>query len=309
MRREASVLHLDLDAFFASVEQRDKPSAARQAGGRRRCRPARRGGHRLVRGPGLRRPLGHARVRGTPPLPARCLPRGTFRRYRAASSQVMDLLRELSPLVEPLSLDEAFVDLMAARRPVDLSFAGVSALVDELRTRVATVTGGLTASVGVGTSKFIAKVASELAKPDGSRIVEPGTEVALLAPMSVGVIPGVGPVTAEKLGRIGIRTVADLQGYAVDELAQTVGRAHAQGLVDLAYARDIGRSSRSGRPSPSRLRTPSRPISPTRPSCGLCCIASPGRSPPGLRRPACSPGPSRSRSGCPTFRPSPARAP
>ncbi len=100
------------------------------------------------------------------------------------------------------------------------------------------MTGGLTASVGVGTSKFIAKVASELAKPNGRRIVEPGTEVALLAPMPVGVIPGVGPVTAEKLRRIGIRTVADLQGYAVDELAQTVGRAHAQGLVELAYARD-----------------------------------------------------------------------
>jgi DNA polymerase IV len=100
------------------------------------------------------------------------------------------------------------------------------------------VTGGLTASVGVGTSKFIAKVASELAKPDGRRIVEPGTEVGLLAPMPVGVLPGVGPVTAEKLLRIGIRTVADLQGYAVDELAQTVGRAHAQGLVELAHARD-----------------------------------------------------------------------
>ena len=151
----------------------------------------------------------------------------------------MDLLRELSPLVEPLSLDEAFVDLMAARRPVDLSFAGVSALVDELRTRVATVTGGLTASVGVATSKFIAKVASELAKPDGSRIVEPGTEVALLAPMSVGVIPGVGPVTAGEAGDAsGSAPWPTCRGIAVDELAQTVGRAHAQGLVELAYARD-----------------------------------------------------------------------
>jgi DNA polymerase-4 len=84
----------------------------------------------------------------------------------------------------------------------------------------------------------MAKVASELAKPDGRRIIEPGTEVGLLAPMPVGVIPGVGPVTAEKLQRIGIRTVGDVQRYAVDELAQTVGRAHAQALVDLAYARD-----------------------------------------------------------------------
>ena len=99
-------------------------------------------------------------------------------------------------------------------------------------------TGGLTASVGVGSSKFIAKVASELGKPDGGYIVEVGTEVALLAPMSVSVIPGVGPVTAEKLQRIGIRTVADLQGISPDELAQQIGRSHAQALVELAYARD-----------------------------------------------------------------------
>ncbi len=108
----------------------------------------------------------------------------------------------------------------------------------ELKAAVAAATGGLTASVGVATSKFMAKVATELAKPDGLRIVEPGTEVALLAPMPVGVIPGVGPVTRAKLERIGIRTVADLQAYASDELAQIVGKAQAQGLVELAYARD-----------------------------------------------------------------------
>ena len=84
----------------------------------------------------------------------------------------------------------------------------------------------------------MAEVASELAKPDGLRLVEPGTEVALLAPLPVGVIPGVGPVTRAKLERIGIRTVADLQAYATDELAQIVGRAQAQALVELAYARD-----------------------------------------------------------------------
>jgi DNA polymerase-4 len=238
VRREASVLHLDLDAFFASVEQRDKPSLRGKpvvvGGVGQRGVVATASYEARVFGVRSAMPASEARRR----CPHAAFLAGRFGAYRAASSQVMDLLRELSPLVEPLSLDEAFVDLVAARRPADLSFSGVSALVDELRTRVATVTGGLTASVGVGTSKFIAKVASELAKPDGSRIVEPGTEVALLAPMSVGVIPGVGPVTAEKLGRIGIRTVADLQGYAVDELAQTVGRAHAQGLVDLAYARD-----------------------------------------------------------------------
>jgi DNA polymerase-4 len=238
VRREASVLHLDLDAFFASVEQRDKPSL--------RGKPVVVGGigqrgvvatasyEARVFGVRSAMPASEARRR----CPQAAFLAGRFGAYRAASAHVMDLLRDLSPLVEPLSLDEAFVDLRAARRPVDLSTSGVADLVEDLRARVATVTGGLTASVGVGTSKFIAKVASELAKPNGHRIVEPGTEVVLLGPMQVGVIPGVGPVTAEKLQRIGIRSVADVQRYAVDELAQTTGRAHAQALVDLAYARD-----------------------------------------------------------------------
>ena len=96
----------------------------------------------------------------------------------------------------------------------------------------------MTASAGVATSKFVAKVATELAKPDGWAIVEAGQELDLLRPMKVSVIPGVGPVTQEKLHRIGIDTVADLQGCGFDELAQMIGKTHAQALVDLAYARD-----------------------------------------------------------------------
>ena len=238
MRREASVLHLDLDAFFASVEQRDKPSL--------RGKPV------VVGGIGQRGVVAtasyEARVFGVrSAMPAhearrRCphaaFLAGRFAAYRTASDQVMGLLRELSPLVEPLSLDEAFVDLRATRRPLEFGSDDITARVAELKAAVASATGGLTASVGVASSKFMAKVASELAKPNGLRIVEPGTEVALLAPMRVGVIPGVGPVTATKLERIGIRTVADLQAYATDELAQIVGRAHAQALAELAHARD-----------------------------------------------------------------------
>ncbi len=238
MRREASILHLDLDAFFASVEQRDKPSL--------RGKPV------VVGGVGQRGVVAtasyEARVFGVrSAMPAhearrRCphaaFLAGRFPAYRTASAQVMGLLRALSPLVEPLSLDEAFVDLRAAPRPVAFDEAGLTARVAELKADLAAATGGLTASVGVGTSKFMAKVASELAKPDGLTIVAPGTEVSLLGPMPVGVIPGVGPVTAEKLQRIGVRTVADLQAYAVGELAPIVGRAQAQALVELAYARD-----------------------------------------------------------------------
>ena len=238
MRREASILHLDLDAFYASVEQRDKPSL--------RGKPV------VVGGIGARGVVAtasyEARVFGVrSAMPAsearrRCphaaFLAGRFGAYRIASTQVMTILRELSPLVEPLSLDEAFLDLKAARRPVDVSPAGLRTLIGDIKADVAAATGGLTASVGAATSKFMAKVASELGKPDGSVVVEPGSEVALLGPMSVGVIPGVGPVTRERLLRIGIRTVADLQGFSLDELAQLIGRAHASALVELAYARD-----------------------------------------------------------------------
>jgi DNA polymerase IV len=238
VRGEPSVLHLDLDAFFAAVEQRDKPSL--------RGKPV------VVGGIGQRGVVAtasyEARVFGVrSAMPAhearrRCphaaFLAGRFGAYREASEQVMGILRDLSPLVEPLSLDEAFVDLAAARRPIDLSLGGLAELVAGLKADVARATGGLRASVGVGSSKFIAKVATELGKPDGLWVVEPGTEVELLLPMPVSTIPGVGPVTAEKLHRIGLRSIADLHGVARSELAQTIGAAHAEALLDLAHARD-----------------------------------------------------------------------
>jgi DNA polymerase-4 len=150
----------------------------------------------------------------------------------------MDVLHRLSPLVEPLSLDEAFVDLRAATTAVDFSRTGLELLIGQLKEEVRATTNGLTASVGIGTSKFVAKVASELAKPDGSSIVEAGDELELLRPMEVAVIPGVGPVTQQKLHRIGIHTVSDLQRCPLDELAQVIGKTHAQSLLELAFARD-----------------------------------------------------------------------
>ncbi|HWH99001.1 MAG TPA: DNA polymerase IV [Propionibacteriaceae bacterium] len=238
MRREASVLHLDLDAFFASVEQRDKPSL--------RGKPV------VVGGTGARGVVATASyearefgVRSAMPMsearrrcPHAAFLGGRFGAYREASAHVMRILRELSPLVEPLSLDEAFVDLRGSSRTVDLTRKGLQSLVAELKAEIADRTGGLTASVGVATSKFVAKVASELAKPDGLQVVEPGTEVALLRPMPVGVIPGVGPVTQDRLARIGVRIVADLQAASVQELVQVVGHAHGHALIDLAFARD-----------------------------------------------------------------------
>jgi DNA polymerase-4 len=149
----------------------------------------------------------------------------------------MEVLRDVSPLVEPLSLDEAFVDL-AASGLTSYDDAAVRGLAQEVRARVVEVTGGLTASVGIGTSKFIAKVASDLDKPDGLVVVGAGTELDLLRPMHVTVIPGVGPASAERLRRAGITTVADLEGVSEDELARILGRAHGHGLFLLARAED-----------------------------------------------------------------------
>jgi DNA polymerase-4 len=163
---------------------------------------------------------------------------GRFDAYRAASRAVMGVLRDVSPRVEPLSLDEAFVDLAEAREPVDFSADGLAALATAIKARVAEVTGGLTASIGIGSSKFIAKLATELGKPDGYTIVPPGTEVALISPMSVRTIPGVGPATFDKLRRIGITTIAELQAIDEAELVRELGRAHGTGLKALAYAQD-----------------------------------------------------------------------
>lgn len=238
MRREASVLHLDLDAFFASVEQRDKPSL--------RGKPVVVGGlgqrgvvatasyEARVYGVRSAMPTHEARRR----CPHAAFLVGRFGAYHAASRRVMDVLRRLSPLVEPLSLDEAFVDLRTASTGVDFSRPGLQLLIKQLKEDVRTATDGLTASVGVATSKFVAKVATEQAKPNGWSIIEAGQELELLRPMQVSVIPGVGPVTGEKLHRIGLHTVADLQQCPFDELAQVIGKTHAQALIDLAYARD-----------------------------------------------------------------------
>jgi DNA polymerase-4 len=237
VRDTASVLHLDLDAFFAAVEQRDKPSL--------RGKPVVVGG---VGGRGVvatasyeARRYGVRSAMSTREARARCphaaFLSGRFHAYRAASTVVMGLLREASPLVEPLSLDEAFVDLAAADLP-DLAVDTVRAFAEDLRGRVAEATGGLTASVGIGSSKFIAKVASDLDKPDGLVLVEPGREQELLRPMHVSVIPGVGPATTERLRRAGIHTVADLERASEDEMVRLLGRAHGHGLHLLSRAED-----------------------------------------------------------------------
>lgn len=238
MREYPSILHIDLDAFFAAVEQRDKPSL--------RGKPV------VVGGVGARgvvatasyeaRRYGVHSAMSTSQARRRCphaaFLTGRFHAYQETSRAVMDLLGSLSPLVEPLSLDEAYVDLAQCETLPGFDQESLTAFARELKTAITEVTRGLTGSVGIGTSKLVAKIASDLDKPDGLTIVPAGTEQDLLDPMHVSVIPGVGPATTERLRRLGVHTVAELRSISRDELVRTLGQSHGAGLYSLARAED-----------------------------------------------------------------------
>jgi DNA polymerase-4 len=235
VRTAPTILHLDMDAFYASAEQASKPSLRGKAvivGGL---------GPRGVvatasyeaRVFGVHSAMPMAQARRLAPNAAYLVPR--FALYRSVSEQVMTLLRALSPLVEPLSLDEAFVDLEAGGAAWDEESALLAGT--KLRADIRAATG-LTGSVGLAASKMLAKIASEQAKPDGLVIIEPGTERELLGPMSVRTLPGVGPATGDHLRRAGITTVEELAEAGEDELVRMLGKAHGHALYAMALARD-----------------------------------------------------------------------
>jgi DNA polymerase IV len=238
VRNAASILHLDLDAFYAAVEQRDKPSL--------RGKPV------IVGGVGPRgvvatasyeaRKFGVRSAMSTAEARSRC-PHGAFlggrfEAYQATSRSVMAVLHDLSPLVEPLSLDEAYVDLAAATTPVDLGHDGLMDVAHRVKRAVHEATGGLTASVGIASSKLIAKIASELEKPDGTVVIPVGSERDLLRSMQVTVIPGIGPATAARLRQVGVTTVEELERLSEHELVRVLGNAQGVSLYSLARAID-----------------------------------------------------------------------
>ncbi|MEU6101319.1 DNA polymerase IV [Streptomyces flaveolus] len=235
MRTAPTILHLDMDAFFASVEQASKPSLRGKAvvvgGLGPRGVVATASYEARVFGVHSAMPMGQARRLA--PNAAYLVPR--FELYRSISEQVMRLLRELSPLVEPLSLDEAFVDLEAGGAAWDADSARLVGA--RLRADIRAVTG-LTGSVGLAASKMLAKIASEEAKPDGMVLIEPGSERAMLGPKSVRILPGVGPATGDHLRRAGITTVEELAEAGEDELVRLLGKAHGHALYAMALARD-----------------------------------------------------------------------
>lgn len=235
MRAAPTILHLDMDAFYASVEQASKPSLRGKAvivgglGPRGVVATASYEARRF----GVHSAMPMAQARRLCPNGACLIPR--FSLYREVSDTVMGILRELSPLVEPLSLDEAFVDLEAGGVAFDAEAA--RAVGRRLRAEIAAATG-LSGSVGLAGSKMLAKVASEEAKPAGLLLIDVGTERAHLAPMSVRTLPGVGPATGEHLRRAGITTVGELAAAGEDELVRMVGRSHGVGLYRMALGVD-----------------------------------------------------------------------
>lgn len=227
-----------MDAFYAAVEQAAKPSL--------RGKPVIVGGL----GPrgvvstasyearifGARSAMPMAQARRLCPNAAYLTPR--FGLYRQVSEAVMELLRDLSPLVEPLSLDEAFVDLAAGGTvSEDASAAEASAVGEQLRQAIVDSTG-LNGSVGLAGSKMLAKIASEEAKPDGLVLIRPGSERELLAPMPVRTLPGVGPATAEVLRRSGITSVGETAEAGEAELLRLLGKAHGTALYAMANGLD-----------------------------------------------------------------------
>lgn len=233
------ILHLDLDAFFAAVEQRDKPSL--------RGRPV------VVGGLGARGVVStasyEARVYGArSAMPMhearrRCPPgtaylSGRFAAYRKSSAVVMGLLRERSPLVEQVSVDEAYVDLGAAPDAPGWSGRELEDWCTDLLDEIGRETGGLTASIGVATTKMMAKLASEMDKPAGVTAIRPGEELAALHPLATRAIPGIGPATASRLHSFGVDTVADLARVSETDLVAIFGQAHGTALHRLARADD-----------------------------------------------------------------------
>jgi DNA polymerase-4 len=240
MRGEATVLHADLDAFYASVEQRDAPAL--------RGRPVIVGGGVVLaasyeaKARGVRTAMGGRQARDLCPEAVVVPPR--MEAYSTASRNVFAIFNDTTPLVEGLSIDEAFLEVGGLRR-----IAGTpEQIAMRLRERVSAEVG-LPISVGIARTKFLAKVASAVSKPNGLLVVEPDREQEFLLPLPVERLWGVGAITAEKLHRLGIRTVgqlAELEEATAEKLLGKATGAHLHALARLRDPRPVDATRRRG---------------------------------------------------------------
>jgi DNA polymerase-4 len=229
VQSEATILHADLDSFYAAVEQRDDPKL--------RGRPVIVGAGVVLsssyeaRAYGVRTAMGGRQARRLCPHAVVVPPRMSA--YSEASKAVYRVFEDTSPLVEGLSIDEAFLDVRGMERIAGSPAAIAARLKDAVRNRV-----GLPITVGVARTKFLAKVASGVAKPDGLLVVPPRSELAFLHPLPVERLWGVGAVTAGKLHARGITTVGQVAWLEEGELVSLLGRAAGRHLFALAHNRD-----------------------------------------------------------------------
>ncbi len=227
------ILHLDMDAFYASVEQRDNPEL--------RGRPVAVGGSPDARGV-VAAASYEARafgVRSAIPMsravrlcPALVIVRPDFQKYRQVSQEIFAMYRAVTPLVEPLSLDEAYLDVTENHWQEPLGVTVARRLKADIRAAT-----GLTVSAGVAPNKFLAKIASGWQKPDGLTVIAPERMERFLRALPVDALWGVGPVTARKLAEHGVRTLLDVRAIDVEVLRGHVGSL-ADWLKDLAAGRD-----------------------------------------------------------------------
>src|SRR5579864_2285991 len=229
---DRKIVHVDMDAFYASVEQRDDPQL--------RGKPvivAWRGNRSVVcaasyeaRRFGVRSAMPAVRAE-------RLCPEGIFlppdfTRYRAVSRQVRELFKRHTDLIEPLSLDEAYLDVTENKTGLPTATRVAQTIREQIRTEL-----NLTASAGVAPNKFLAKIASDWRKPNGLFVIQPCDVGAFLPPLPVGRIPGVGKVTEARLEKLGIRTVGDLQRFELSDLEAHFGR-YGLRLYELARGID-----------------------------------------------------------------------
>lgn len=228
----SSILHIDMDAFYASVAELDHPELRGKAvivgGGTRGVVLS---ANYAARKYGIRAAMPVARAKRMAPKAIFVSP--DHHRYSEISSKVMAIFGDFTPLVEPLSLDEAFLDVSGAQKLIGTPREIATKIRDRVQSEC-----GITCSVGIGPNKFIAKLASQHCKPNGLLEIRPDRIIEFLHPLPVSAIWGVGPKTNEALERLGLHTVSDIANTPKATLIRALGEASGEHLYELAWGRD-----------------------------------------------------------------------